>query len=135
PAAGGGADPEDRTSRPFAGGVRSLSRSLMKVDSAFTLQESTTMSSSRTRHHRFLFAAAPLLAFLVWLPLAPARADVHRQCTAILDPDTVAVQTEPVIVGYAVPDSIGLITAVTPAEDSGIVSGRIDAEAQTVEIQ
>lgn len=93
------------------------------------------MSSSRTRHHRFLFAAAPLLAFLVWLPLAPARADVHRQCTAILDPDTVAVQTEPVIVGYAVPDSIGLITAVTPAEDSGIVSGRIDAEAQTVAIQ
>jgi hypothetical protein len=95
------------------------------------------MSNMHARH-RVLLAATMTVATLSagaaasGLNGADAGDRARPQCTASLDPDTVPVQTEPIVVGYAVPDSLGTITAITPAEDSGIVPGNIDAEAQTV---
>jgi hypothetical protein len=98
------------------------------------------MSNAKAPLHPFLAAAKPLAPLLVLAAaLGFTRAgDGERdrlQCTATLDPDTVGIQTEPTVVGYALPDSVGTVTAITPAEDSGIVAGRIDAEAQTVELR
>ena len=57
-----------------------------------------------------------------------------HQCNATLDPDTVPIQMDSITVAYTVPDSIGAITAVTPPEDSGIVTGGIDAAKHTVAV-
>lgn len=96
------------------------------------------MSNTHGRHQRFIAAAAPLLALLAFAAHDLAGSDdgypLARQCTATFDPDTVPIQSDSVVVGYAVPDSIGAITAVTPAEDSGILPGRIDTEARTVSL-
>jgi hypothetical protein len=68
------------------------------------------------------------------VPGPDAERPAPRQCMATLDPDTVPIQTDSTIVSFTVPDSIGAITAVTPAEDSGIVTGGIDAAAHTVAV-
>jgi hypothetical protein len=79
---------------------------------------------------------AALLAFGPG-PNVPSSNDgppATRQCNATLDPDTVPIQMDSITVGYSVPDSIGTITTVTPDEDSGIVTGSIDAAAHTVAV-
>lgn len=98
------------------------------------------MSNRRTRNPIMLAIATPLAVLCTVAAVsgfgATGTSDPGRlQCIAGLDPDTVPVQTEPIVVTYAVPDSLGIITAVTPAEDSGIAVGRIDAGAQTVELR
>lgn len=98
------------------------------------------MPNTHARHPILLATAMPL-ALLLAAAAASAMNEAgsteraRLQCTASFDPDTVPVQTEPITVGYAVPDSIGIVSAITPAEDSGIVAGRIDAGAQTVELR
>ena len=61
-----------------------------------------------------------------------AGAVMNVRCTATFSPDTVAIQQEPVAVGYTVPDSIGTITSVTAAEDSGIRVDSVDAESKMI---
>lgn len=97
------------------------------------------MQNKKQRHQRFIVAVfAPMAALLAFTfqpggPTPPA--DWSLQCAATLTPDSVRIQSEPLTIEYAVPDSLGMVTGVTAEEDSGIAVGEIDVEAHTVSLE
>ncbi|MGH7505901.1 MAG: hypothetical protein ACRELX_09630 [Longimicrobiales bacterium] len=88
---------------------------------------------------RFLAVLAPLAALIVWAMPTEVTRDPRSapslQCAASLMPDTARIQSEPVTIGYTVPDSIGTVTDVTAQEGSGLVVGTVDGDARTVELR
>ena len=96
------------------------------------------MQNIEQRHHRFVAVVAPIATLLAFTfqpggPTPPAERSL--QCAAALTPDSVRIQSEPLTVGYAVPDSLGMVTGVVADEDSGIAVGEIDVEAHTVSLE
>jgi hypothetical protein len=97
------------------------------------------MKSTQRSDHRFLTLFALPVALLAWAMAPDLPHDLAGpgppQCIAALSPDTARIQTEPVVIGYLVPDSIGTIVTVAAEDGSGLVVGRLDSEARTVALE
>lgn len=92
------------------------------------------MKPRNPRATRF-FALAPVVALLPVALLAAALPDQTGRsvrCEAVLQPDSVRISPEPVQIGFTVPDSIGIVTLVSPDEGSGITVVNVDNEARAV---
>ena len=95
------------------------------------------METTKRRHRKSIMVVAPMtvLAFTLQPGGPPPPAERSLQCEATLTPDSVRIQSEPLSIGYAVPDSLGMVTGIVADEDSGIAVGEIDVEAQTVAVE
>jgi hypothetical protein len=79
-----------------------------------------------------LVLAPVLMIALAAIPRGDAVGQSLRNCT--LDPDTVAIQEQPLSVTYTAPDSLGAINAVTAPEDSGIRVASINTESKSISL-
>jgi hypothetical protein len=96
------------------------------------------MEVTKRRHRKYFMVVAPmtaLLAFTLQPGGPPPPAERSLQCEATLTPDSVRIQSEPLTIGYALPDSLGMVTGVVADEDSGIGVGEIDVEGHTVALE
>jgi len=80
---------------------------------------------------RALLVPIALFAF-VWRPHVPNPLHALQQCTATFEPDTVLRGAQSVSVKYALSEQIGVISQVTPDEESGIQVSNVDSTRSTI---
>jgi len=94
--------------------------------------ERSGRASKSSRIAAWLCAA--VVVSVVGLRSAPVEGGA-RVCTATLNPDSVLAGSESTSVAYSLSESIGIVTSVTPPEDSGLRVSVLDAQASMLTLE
>ena len=78
--------------------------------------------------------AATVVAVLAATPGANAGTPTVAPCTATFQPDSIRILQEPTTVAYGLSEDIGGITAVVPADESGIEVLAFNVEDKTLNL-